>query len=79
MSRQCYVCGKKPIMGRRVSIDRRKSSVKKGQKFYITGRPKRKFIPNLQRVRIQTDSGNKRVRVCTSCLKAGKVQKAVIG
>ena len=71
MSRQCYVCDKKPIVGRTIS--------KRGEKPYIKSRVKRRFLPNLQRVKIQTEKGNKRVRVCVSCLKAGKVQKAVTG
>jgi len=71
LSRQCYVCGKKPIVGRSIS--------KRGEKPYIKSRTKRRFLPNLQRVKIQTEKGNKRVKVCTECLKAGKVQKAAIG
>jgi len=71
LSRQCYVCNKKPIVGRTIKT--------KGLKPYIKSRTKRRFLPNLQRVRIQTEGGNKRVRVCTACLKAGKVQKAVTG
>jgi len=76
LSRQCYTCGKKPVVGRTIA---KKTRFKKGVKPYVKKRTKRRFLPNLQRVRIQTESGNKRVRVCTSCLKAGKVQKAVIG
>ncbi len=33
-------------------------------------------MPNLQRVRIQTDKGVRHAKVCTSCIKAGKVRKA---
>jgi large subunit ribosomal protein L28 len=39
-------------------------------------RRKRRFMPNLQRVRILEDGQAVRVRVCTRCLKAGKVRKA---
>jgi large subunit ribosomal protein L28 len=38
---------------------------------------KRRFNPNLQRVRVLLDGQAKRAYVCTRCLKAGKVQKAV--
>jgi large subunit ribosomal protein L28 len=38
---------------------------------------KRRFEPNLQRVRVLLDGVARRVYVCTRCLKAGKVQKAV--
>ncbi|MDX6511494.1 MAG: large subunit ribosomal protein [Gaiellaceae bacterium] len=38
---------------------------------------KRRFNPNLQRVRVLLDGTPQRAYVCTRCLKAGKVQKAV--
>ena len=38
---------------------------------------KRRFDPNLQRVRILLDGKPQRAYVCTRCLKAGKVVKAV--
>jgi large subunit ribosomal protein L28 len=38
---------------------------------------KRRFNPNLQRVRIMLGGHATRAYVCTRCLKAGKVQKAV--
>lgn len=75
MSRVCYVCGKKPIAGRTIA---RRGKAKKyggvGQK--ITGKNNRRFLPNLQNVKAVIDGKNKRVRVCTKCLKAGKVVKA---
>ncbi|HYW08896.1 MAG TPA: L28 family ribosomal protein, partial [Longimicrobium sp.] len=37
---------------------------------------KRVWRPNLQPARIVTENGNKRVRVCTSCISAGKIRKA---
>jgi large subunit ribosomal protein L28 len=37
---------------------------------------KRRFEPNLQRVRIMVGNSPRRVYVCTRCLKAGKVTKA---
>jgi large subunit ribosomal protein L28 len=36
---------------------------------------KRKFMPNLHRVRVRVNGRVKRIRVCTRCLKAGKVHK----
>ncbi|MDX6656933.1 MAG: large subunit ribosomal protein [Solirubrobacteraceae bacterium] len=38
---------------------------------------KRRFEPNLQKVRALVSGAPRRVYVCTRCLKAGKVQKAV--
>jgi large subunit ribosomal protein L28 len=37
---------------------------------------RRRFDPNLQRVRIQDGKRTRRVYVCTRCLKSGKVLKA---
>jgi large subunit ribosomal protein L28 len=38
---------------------------------------KRRFEPNLQRVRILVNGAARRVHVCTRCLKSGRVQKAL--
>jgi large subunit ribosomal protein L28 len=38
---------------------------------------KRRFEPNLQKVRMILNGSPKRAYVCTRCLKAGKVTKAV--
>ena len=38
---------------------------------------KRRFNPNLQRIRVLVNGTAKRAYVCTRCLKAGKIQKAV--
>ena len=75
MSKICQVCGKGPHAGR--SIARRGMAKKKGgagQK--ITGLTKRRFLPNLQAVKAIVNGKAKRIRVCTKCLKAGKVKKA---
>ena len=62
MANFCYVCNKGPASGNRVST--------------ANNRTKRRFMPNLQRVRILENGRTVRVRICTRCLKAGKVQKA---
>jgi large subunit ribosomal protein L28 len=42
----------------------------------ITGITRRKFKPNLQRVKVSAeDGGHKRMRVCTQCLRSGAVVK----
>ena len=73
----CAICDKKPIVGR--SIARRglaKKSGGVGKK--ITGITRRRFMPNLQRVKVLFPNGSvRRVLVCASCLQAGKVRKAV--
>ena len=73
----CAVCDKKPIVGR--SIARRglaKKSGGVGKK--ITGITRRRFFPNLQRVKARLENGTvRRIWVCAGCLQAGKVTKAV--
>jgi large subunit ribosomal protein L28 len=57
----CEICGKGPWVGKQVSHSHRRSS--------------RRWLPNIQRVRVKHGSNSRRVRVCTSCLKAGKIEK----
>lgn len=76
MARICTICGKKPSAGR--TIKRRGLAKKKGGVGQrITGISKRRFLPNLKMVRAIVDGKKKRIRICTKCLKAGKVKKAV--
>ncbi len=76
MSKICYICGKKPAAGR--VIKRRGLAKKKGGVGQrITGITKRRFLPNLQTVRAFINGKKLKVRVCTKCLKAGKVIKAI--
>lgn len=63
MASVCEVCGKHPSFGMSVSFSHRRN--------------KRRFNPNIQRVRAVVGGSPKRVNVCTSCLKAGKITKAV--
>ncbi len=63
MAKACEICGKKPSSGNNVS-----------HAHNIT---KRRFVPNLQTVRALVDGVPKRISVCTSCLKAGKVTKNI--
>lgn len=62
MARVCEICGKRPITGHRIS--------------HAHNVTKRRFYPNLQRVRAVINGTTKRIRVCTSCLRSGRVQKA---
>lgn len=63
MAAVCEVCGKKPSFGMSIS--------------HSHVRSKRRWNPNIQRVRTVANGTTKRVDVCTSCIKAGKVDKAV--
>ena len=62
MARVCHTCGRRPGVGNNVS--------------HANNRTRRRWLPNLQRVRIVEEGEVHRVRVCTRCIKAGKVQKA---
>jgi len=64
MAMVCEICGKRPMAGNHVSHAHNKN--------------KRRFMPNLQKIRVQTDDGVKRMRVRTSCIQAGKIQKPTI-
>ena len=75
MSRICQICGKGPVAGR--SIKRRGKAKKKGGVGKkTTGVTRRVFRPNLQSVKSVINGTHKRIRVCTSCIQAGKVKKA---
>lgn len=63
MSRQCELCGKKPEVGNNVSHAHNVS--------------KRRFNPNLQKVRTTKNGQSVRIVVCTKCIKAGRVVKPV--
>ncbi|MHB8418521.1 MAG: 50S ribosomal protein L28 [Myxococcales bacterium] len=62
MAQRCYICDKGPLVGNNVS--------------HANNKTKRRSLPNLQRVKAQVDGSVRRIRVCTRCLKAGKVTKA---
>ncbi|MBL7073889.1 50S ribosomal protein L28 [candidate division KSB1 bacterium] len=61
MARRCDICGKGPITGHRIS-----------HSHHLT---KRRWLPNLQRVRVIVDGRPQRLMVCTNCIKSGRVQK----
>lgn len=77
MARECSVCGKRSQMGNSVET-RGKAKYLGGVGTKITGCTRRKFKPNLQRIRIaMPDGSNKRTLVCTQCIRSGAVRKAV--
>ncbi len=74
MASKCQVCGKSVASGR--TIARRGLAKKKGGVGKkITGRTKRKFRPNIQRVRVKVGSSVKRMNVCTRCIVSGRIEK----
>lgn len=77
MARVCELCNRKTETGN--SISRRGlAKAKGGVGRRITGRSKRKFKPNIQRVRADFGGTIRRVKVCTRCMKAGKVKKPTL-
>lgn len=62
MAKRCEICGKGPAFGRTVS--------------HAHNVGLRRFEPNLQPVRALINGAVKRLRVCTRCLRSGKVVKA---
>ena len=76
MSRVCAICGKKPSVGN-VVVRKGSPKYKGGIGLHTTGITKRRFMPNLQSVRVADAKGNvTRMRVCTRCIKNGKITKA---
>ena len=74
MPRVCEVCGKNTTFGH--SITRRGlAKAKGGVGRKTTGISSRTFKPNLQTVKTKVNGTVKRVRVCTKCIRAGKVIK----
>ncbi len=61
MARRCEICGKSPRSGNNVS--------------HANNKTKRRWLPNLQKVRANVNGSARTVRVCTRCIKAGKIEK----
>lgn len=61
MSKQCDICGKKPMVGNHVS--------------HAHNVNKRRFNPNLQSVRAMKEGRIQKMKVCTNCIKSGRVVK----
>jgi large subunit ribosomal protein L28 len=62
MAQVCDVCGKGPQFGNTIS--------------HAHNTSRRRWNVNLRPVRAKIKGANKRIRVCTSCLRSGKVVKA---
>jgi large subunit ribosomal protein L28 len=58
----CEICGKRPRVGNNVS--------------HAHNVTKRRFNPNLQRVKALQNGTKKKMLVCTNCIKSGRVVKA---
>jgi large subunit ribosomal protein L28 len=60
--RQCAVCGKGPSVGNNVS--------------HANNKTKRRWNPNLQRVKANLDGTVRYIKACTRCIRSGRVKKA---
>ena len=64
MAAVCDICAKRPGFGHNVPWSKKKTN--------------RRWSPNIQRVRVVENGTHKRMNVCTSCLKAGRVSRCAI-
>lgn len=62
MAAVCDICGKRPFFGEQISHSQRST--------------KRRWNPNIQRVRAKVGGNTKRLNACVACIRAGKVQRA---
>ncbi len=62
MAQECEICHKRPSAGHNVSHSNRKTP--------------RRWNVNLQTVRALVNGAARRIRVCTRCIRAGRVTKA---
>ena len=62
MAQKCELCGKLPHYGNVIS--------------HANNTRRRRWNPNLKRVKAVVEGVSKRIRVCTSCIRSGRVRKA---
>ena len=62
MAARCEICGKGPLFGNNVS--------------HAHNVTKRRWNPNLQRIRVVISGIHKRAWVCAACIRAGRVLKS---
>ncbi len=75
MAKICDICGKGPTVGNRI-IRKGLPKKKGGIGLHTTGVTRRRFLPNLQRMKLNENGSIRSRQVCSSCLKSGKVVKA---
>ena len=63
MSRKCVVCNKGPMVGNTVS--------------HAHNNNRRRWLPNVQKIRIEWQGKVQSAYVCTSCIRTGKIRKVV--
>lgn len=63
MSRQCEICGKTPLKSAKLTFSHKQNVHRQA--------------PNLQSMKVCIKGETKRIKICTSCMKANKVEKAI--
>ena len=63
---KCEICDKGALFGRQISITRSQ----------VSGRANKMWKSNVKSVRVMTEQGAKKMYVCTSCQRSGKVERA---
>ena len=63
MSMECEICGKKSLKAAKISFSHKQNVHRQ--------------FPNLQTVKVNQNGTVKKIKVCTSCLRAGKVERAL--
>ena len=76
MGMQCDICGKKPVLGNQYAR-RGKAKYLGGVGRKVTGKTRRKFKPNLQRIKAEINGQVKTIRVAVSAIRSGLVKRAI--
>ncbi|WP_026487213.1 50S ribosomal protein L28 [Caldanaerobius polysaccharolyticus] len=63
MARVCDICNKTAIMGIKYSHSHKRTN--------------RRWEANIKKIRVIVNGTPKRLNVCTSCIRSGKVQRAI--
>ena len=63
IAQKCEICSKAPVFGHNIS-----------HAHNVTNR---RWTPNIQRVKVRLEGRIRRIRICTRCLRSGKVEKVV--
>ena len=75
MANICEICGKKTVAGRSYAT-RGLAKRKNGAGIKITGITNRSFKPNMLKKTVVINGSVKKIKICTSCLRSGKVTLA---
>ncbi len=75
MLKKCKICKKGALTGKTVAR-KGQYKAKGGTGSKISRWSKRKFLPNLQKVRILVNGTPEKVFICAKCIKKGSYQKA---